>query len=343
MHIKISVPGRYRDPNLVQFLGSDFDSLHSFSLNEPGGVADAWFVIEGTNYDDRECVVPPNRLFFLGAETARRLGFFYSNQKMRNYLKQFTEIHGPQELYEDNAFLAFPFLPWMVNANHGIDLFKGHSRDIDFFRSLDRLDKKKDLSVICSSKSDSPEHAARLHFVKSLKEHFGDRMDWFGNGVAPISSKWEGLSSYRYSVVLENQVSSHVLTEKIQDAFLCLTFPFYWGAPEAKSIFPRESFIPINLKDTRGTIAIIEKTLAENPYEARLEQLIEAKRVVTEDLNFLYRITKLAILDNSKSELPKRRIKLKPTPRGWGEQARWKIRRLREAMQAFTPRAGGKK
>lgn len=333
MRVKISLPGHYRKADLTQFLGRDFDPRVRFFLNKSVSNADAWFVIEGTNEDDRECVVPRNRIYFLGAETARPLGFFYSNREMKNYLRQFTEIHGPQDLFEDNAFLTYPFLPWMVNANHGSDLFNAHPRDIDFFRSLQAVDKNKNLSVICSSKSDTPEHAARFHFVKRLKEHFGDRMDWFGNGVSPISSKWDGLGAYRYSVVLENQSSSHVLTEKIQDAFLCLTLPFYWGAPEARTLFPENSFVPINLKDVRGAITTIEKTLEEDPYQNRVDDLIVAKRVVTDELNFLYRIRKLATRDCSEPALPPSKVKLMATPRAWREKIRWKARRFLRDMR----------
>lgn len=330
MHIKISFPGRYRDPNLGQFLGSDFNSRYTFSLNKPGGVADAWFVIEGTNNNDRHCIVPPNRVFFLGAETARRLGSFYSDEKMHLYLNQFSEIHGPQELFENNAFLTFPFLPWMINANHGRDLLKRHVRDIDFFRSLDFLEKTKQFSVICSGRTDSPEHLARFIFVKKLKEHFGDRMDWFGNGVAPIASKWEGLRDYKYSLVLENQASSYALTEKIQDSFLALTFPFYWGAPEASTVFPPGSFLPINLKDFRGAVEIIEQTLKEDPYERSLDSLMVAKRVVTEDLNFLHRIVKLAKASQTEPSSQAVAVELRPVPRDWRDQARWKMKRLGE-------------
>jgi hypothetical protein len=126
--------------------------------------------------------------------------------------------------------------------------------------------------------------------VSALKEHFGNRLDWFGNGINPLEQKWDGLAPYKYTIVLENQATSHVLTEKIQDAFLALAVPVYWGAPEAEEIFGENSFISIDIKDIHGSITLIEQLLESDSYEARLPSLLAAKAVVTDDLNHLFRM-----------------------------------------------------
>jgi hypothetical protein len=289
VRIKISVPGHYPSADLSQFLpgGSGRDQ---FYFNNDTNHADAWFVLEGTLPDDNSCVVPENRVFFLGAETARPLGYFYETPGYLSYLRQFAGIYSPQELYWDNAELTAPFLPWMINANHGPDMLATSPRNLEFLRGLSSLKKTKNISVFCSNQSMTPEHRARLRFVHALKDHFGDRLDWFGNGISPLDEKWDGLAPYKYTIVLENQAASHVLTEKIQDAFLALALPIYWGAPEAKEIFGDNSFVPIDIKDIRGSIAVIEELLEADPYEIRLPSLQAAKSVVTDNLNFLFRM-----------------------------------------------------
>jgi len=292
MKIKISSPGHYPTADLHQFLGVD-GGRDQFFLNSKIDHADAWFVVEGTLPDDNSCLVPENRVFFLGAETARPLGFFYETPGYLGYLRQFAGIYSPQELYWDNATLTAPFLPWMINANHGPDMLAMSPRDLEFLRGLSSLEKTREISVFCSNQLMTQEHRARFRFVSALKDHFGGRLDWFGNGINPLDQKWDGLAPYKYTIVLENQATSHVLTEKIQDAFLALAVPVYWGAPEAKEIFGEHSFISIDIKDIHGSIALIEQLLESDSYEIRLPSLLAAKAVVTDDLNFLFRMREI--------------------------------------------------
>ena len=300
MRIKISVKGDYPNADLKQFLGPEQIGDHEFFFNTAVDYADAWFVIEGANPDDSSCVVPNNRVYFLGAETARSIGFFYENPGWLAYLSQFDKVLSPQELYRKGAQLSLPFLPWMINSNHGTRMLDKSERDVTYFRNLESLEKTKQLSVFCSATDITENHRARIRFVETLSEHFGDRLDWFGNGVNPLEQKWDGIADYKYSIVLENQSSSHVLTEKIQDAFLALTVPIYWGAPEAEKLFGRESLLPIDIKNPAGAILAIEELLDADDYENRLSSLRHAKRVVIDEINWMVRI-----LDILNTELEK--------------------------------------
>ena len=310
--IKISVPERYPSADLSQFLDQTALATHSFHFNEQIPKADAWFVIEGTLPEDSQCFVPPNRVFFLGAETARPLGFFYQNSEWLPFLTQFFQIYTPQELYSDNAHLEVPFLPWMINANHGPHFFDSSTRDLEFFRSHQVPVKTRELSVFCSAKEITPEHGSRLRFVSELKNHFGPRLDWFGNGVNAVDEKWEGLAPYKYSIVLENQAASHVLTEKIQDAFLALSKPIYWGAPQARDIFPPDSFTEIDIRDLRGSITHIEELLKGDSYQKSLPALLKAKAIVTDELNFMVRIQNILVDPKLGSPGPKQNVVIQP-------------------------------
>ena len=100
-----------------------------------------------------------------------------------------------------------------------------------------------------------------------LKEHFKDKLDWYGNGINPLDRKWDGIAPYKYHLTLENQSTYNVITEKLYDAFLGLSYPIYWGAPNVNDYFEDNSLIKINLNDLKGSIQIIEKVIAENYYE----------------------------------------------------------------------------
>ncbi len=292
MKIKISINAEYPSADLSQFLGED-ECSDQFHLNSPTDYADAWFIIEGTLPEDNKCVVPENRVFFLGAETARSLGFYYETPGWLGYLEQFAGIYSPQELYWEKATLTLPFLPWLINANHGPDMFSRSPRDLSFLRGLNSLEKTREISVFCSVQSMTEEHRARFRFVSALKDHFGSRLDWFGNGVNPLEQKWDGLAPYKYTIVLENQATSHVLTEKIQDAFLALVVPIYWGAPEAKDVFGENAIVTIDIKDIPGSIARIEQLLDSDPYEILLPSLLTAKAIVTDEINLFIRMREI--------------------------------------------------
>jgi hypothetical protein len=298
--IKISIPGHYPNADIRQFAGQD--NPNEFIFNSATDYADAWFVIEGTLPNDTTCLVPENRVFFLTAEVARPVDFFASSSKWQSYLKQFTEVHSPFEL--DNATQTFPFLPWMINANHGESMFDESPRNVEYLRSLQTLDKPKEISMFCSTQNLTADHRLRFEFAVAMNNHFGNRLDWFGNGINPLKQKWDGLAPYKYTIVLENQSTPYVITEKLQDAFLALSVPVYWGAPEAKDLFDKDSFIPIDIHDLSGSIDAIENLLQSNSYESRLTALLKAKQFIADEFNFILRMQK--ILNNPNLSKPLR-------------------------------------
>lgn len=67
-----------------------------------------------------------------------------------------------------------------------------------------------------------------------------------GGSVSPGSSpKHDLLSSYRYTLTLENFRYPGYVTEKIFDALAAGSIPVYLGAPDIESFVPREAFIDI--------------------------------------------------------------------------------------------------
>lgn len=147
--------------------------------------------------------------------------------------------------------------------------------------------KEHDLALVFSGKRMRLTlHSKRFHLMQELLEKLPG-MHVFGRspGHIPLDDKTAALAPYRYSFALENHIEEHHWTEKLADAFLGLTLPFYAGCPNATDYFPEESFIPIDMNDPDLTIRIVKKTIADGEYEKRLPAIREARRRVLYEHN----------------------------------------------------------
>jgi hypothetical protein len=140
--------------------------------------------------------------------------------------------------------------------------------------------KAHDLSMVFSPKRMRHTlHHRRFSFMRDLMQLLPE-MHVYGRGARPLDDKAEALDAYRYHVAIENYIGPHHWTEKLSDAFLGLTLPFYAGCPNAADYFPPESFIPVDMKDPAGAARIIRQAIMDKEYEKRLPAIIEARRRV---------------------------------------------------------------
>lgn len=224
------------------------------------------------------------------------------------YLNQFGFIITSQEpwaIKHPNTIFTQPGLIWYYGAPRVRD--KRHRLTYDEIKQIKPMVKTKTISTVCSKRQGRlTMHYKRYHFTKKLKAHIPE-LDVYGHGVKTINDKGEALDAYRYHIAVENHVYKHHLTEKLPDAFLGYTLPFYHGCPNATDYFPHESFIPINIDDLKKTVDIIQSTLANNEYHDRLPYIIEARRRVLEEYNLF------AVLDR---EITKREGNIRTSPPG---------------------------
>jgi hypothetical protein len=306
--VKLTIPGALRKINLAQFLDNDENRYKNciFFVNENIPDPDFWFVIEGPCKDDYKCNIDPNRIYFLTSEASLPSGYYATLQGSK-FLDQFHLIYTCHDVYRKNVIYTIPFLPWMINANHGASIHAKNKRDYNYFSSLSELPKSKILSVICSSKTYTDDHAQRLRFVIKMKEHFKDKLDWFGNGIHLLPIKWDGIAPYKYHLVLENHPKYNIITEKIFDAFLGLSYPIYNGAPNILDFFPDEALTRININDFNGSINQIESVLQEDRYNQKLSALIKAKELCLNQYNLFHRIGEICIkeFDGNSASNPK--------------------------------------
>jgi hypothetical protein len=201
-----------------------------------------------------------------------------------DYLRQFGTVITSQEpwvISHPKPFFTQPGLIWF----YGMPFSGGRIRTYDDMRTAIFPEKTKLISTVCSErKGGITLHSRRVRFTKLLKAGICE-LDVFGHGVRPMSDKAEALDSYKYHIAIENHVYPHHLTEKLPDAFLGYTLPFYHGCPNAAAYFPAESFIPIDISDFSRTLDIIRSTIANNEYHDRLPYIIEARRRVLEEHN----------------------------------------------------------
>ena len=289
--IKVSLPNQDDCLNIKDFV-DNVDNIYKnfkFFINEDVADPDFWFVVENLKKESEEAYINEQNIIYLNYETSYPKDYFL-NQYMQNYLNQFSQKYGTYNDFTDNYISTPPFQPWLINSSQKLSLNSDTERDFSYFLNLNKIEKKKNLSVICSTKKMTDNHGVRLKFVEKLKDHFGESLDWYGTGKIEIEKKWSGINQYKYHIVLENESRYNLVSEKIYDSFLGLSYPFYHGAPNIHQYFPEGSLSAINIYDLSQSIETIENGIANNLYEQNFNSILEAKKVVLNDFNLFKRM-----------------------------------------------------
>jgi hypothetical protein len=200
----------------------------------------------------------------------------------QDFCAQFALVlthHEPWALSHPNRVYTQTGYPWFYGRGARA------VRTFDEMRADPPREKSREISTVCSAKQDPDTlQRARFEFTARLQAAM-PALDRYGKGVRPLDDKAEVLDAYRYHVAIENDVAPHYFTEKLVDAFLGLSLPFYFGCPNAADYFPEQSFIPIDIFDFDGSLEVIRAALAENAFDRRLPDLEEARRRVFEEHN----------------------------------------------------------
>lgn len=201
-----------------------------------------------------------------------------------DYLGQYGTVITSQEpwvIKHPNPLFTQPGLIWF----YGFPFDDGEVLTYEAMRATAPPGKSRLISTVCSSRQGIiTAHSRRVKFTARLQAALPE-LEVFGHGVRPMSDKAAALDPYQYHIAVENHRYRHHLTEKLPDAFLGHTLPFYHGCPNATDYFPPESFIPIDITDFTRSLAIIKSTIANNEYQDRLPYIREARRLVLEEYN----------------------------------------------------------
>lgn len=212
----------------------------------------------------------------------------------------------PKLLEQKDKFIASPpYIYWLLEHNR-TQSFQDIA-SFDFFSN-----KHKEISCIANlDKKAFAGHINRANFVKFLK-NTPLPIHYFGGEKSHnfIQTKLEALKDYRYSIAIENSSIPFYFSEKITDCFLAGCMPFYYGANNIADFFPKESFVWIDIHNPKESAKIIEDTLKEKKWEKNLDYIMEARRRVLEDYNFLQIMGEKIIEDASISSSPPQRTPL---------------------------------
>jgi len=221
------------------------------------------------------------------------------------YISQFSEFYTCHSHVRHSGLnLWQQGLPWWVGLRR-----KGYREfecrfGYDELSAMTRIEKTKEISIVCSNLMITPEHRKRVKFVKRLIEHFGDRLDVFGDGFQPIEDKWDAISPYKYHISLENSHVDNYWTEKLADAFLGGALPIYSGCPNIEQYFSQNSYVPMDYRrPAEEGIEIIEKALSDKKYEQSKDAIWDSRdRVLNEHNVFAMLAKKLQEMPYSQDE-----------------------------------------
>lgn len=255
-----------------------------FALNDPA--SDVLFV-----YDDAppsfKTRAPRERRVFVVTEPPEYHAY------SRRFLGQFGVILAPFPLEAAGARVirTQTGLMWW----HGLAFEQGGLRintSLADLRMLTPAEKSPRLSVVCSGKTLLVKHRARLAFLERLRAVMGERLVLFGGGFAPIVDKAEAITPFQYHLVLENNDLDCFWTEKLADAFLGWSLPFFSGGPGVPRDFPQGALVPIEINDPEGAARVILAHMDAGEYQKRLPLIAAARERVLEEHNMFALFTR---------------------------------------------------
>ncbi len=144
--------------------------------------------------------------------------------------------------------------------------------------------KEEDLSILCSDKVMCILHQFRLELARRCKK---DRLaHTFGkfDGGSYIQSVDESLDRFRFSIIIENDISDYYFSERLTSCFAAQTIPVYLGARKISQFFNPEGMILLENADLEAALGAIRQCTKEE-YEARLDGVLDNYNRVQEYVN----------------------------------------------------------
>lgn len=136
------------------------------------------------------------------------------------------------------------------------------------------LTKDRDLSILSSDKVMCELHRFRLELAKTCKrERLADTYGRFDGGDY-VQSVDETLNRYRFSLIIENDISDYYFSERLTSCLAAQTIPVYLGARKIGDFFNTDGMILLEKPDLAEAKRRIAECTREN-YEARLQAVLE--------------------------------------------------------------------
>ena len=146
------------------------------------------------------------------------------------------------------------------------------------------LKKDRDLSILSSDKTMCELHRFRLELARTCKkEQLADTYGRFDGGDY-VQSVDETLDRYRFSLIIENDVSDYYFSERLTSCLAAQTIPVYLGARKIDDFFNTDGMILLKKPDIEEAKRRIRECTKET-YEAKLSAVLDNYKRVQEYVN----------------------------------------------------------
>lgn len=276
--IKINVISTVTDIFEKQLSPAWKEAGYEFSFNSRADIVwDAVVVYENLR-EQYDLKYKAGGLFFLSGEPP--IVKVYSQK----FIDLFDHVISAHTLDHPRNHRDQQALPWYFGYN-----FRNGAPSFDF-RQIEEMEiprKTKKISFITSNRTFLPGHKQRLRWMNLVQREFGSEIDFYGKGIKEVDDKAQALCTYEFSICIENSYVNDYWTEKIADPLLAYTVPVYAGCKNIREYFPERSFIPLDIKDIKGSLGQIEEILerGDEIYRERLPYLQEARKKLLYEYN----------------------------------------------------------
>lgn len=145
-------------------------------------------------------------------------------------------------------------------------------------------EKDRNLSILSSDKVMCELHRFRLELARLCKrEGLADTFGRFDGG-GYVEKVDETLNSYRFSMIIENDVSDYYFSERLTSCFAAQTVPVYLGARRIGDFFNTDGMILLGSADLEEAESLIAECTRER-YEAMLPAVLDNYERVKEYVN----------------------------------------------------------
>lgn len=144
--------------------------------------------------------------------------------------------------------------------------------------------KDRDLSILSSDKIICDLHRFRLELARMCKrEKLADTYGRFDGGEY-VKDVDETLDRYRFSLIIENDISDYYFSERLTSCFAAQTIPVYLGARKISDFFDADGMILLEKPDLDEVKNKIRECTKEN-YESRLSAVLRNYEKAREYVN----------------------------------------------------------
>lgn len=136
------------------------------------------------------------------------------------------------------------------------------------------LKKNKNISLVSSDKAQCELHCYRLHLASLFyKTELVDVMGTYNGGCYVSIS--DSLTDYRFSIVVENNISKCYFTEKLLNCFAAMTIPIYIGATDIGKFFNLDGIIVITPDMSDEQIINTISSCTDDLYRKKIDSIID--------------------------------------------------------------------